>query len=98
MNDKLSKVQFIVMIEVLSVFIILGFVALAVHMTKYMAKEYHQNNIKANDYTLFLKLERAQIEEFDEKFFSRNIQDISRGAQLTKWITNQLEAMNLTIL
>jgi hypothetical protein len=86
------------MIEVLSVCLILGFVVLAVHMTKYLAKEYHQNNIKPNDYTLYLKLEEAQIREFDTKFFSRNIQDISRGAQLTKWITNQLEAMNATIL
>ena len=61
------------MIEILSVFIILGFVALAIHMTKYMAKEYHQNNIKPNDYTLFLKLEESQVQEFDKKFFSRNI-------------------------
>ena len=72
------------MISLSGTFIIIGFIFLAKYQTQSLADQYHQNNINPNDFVLYFELTPEQITQFDKKFYSRNISDVSRGTQLQR--------------
>jgi hypothetical protein len=61
----MKNMQFIVMIELFSSFLVVGFIHFSKRTTENMAKSYGRNNIKPNDYTMFFEINKESIDHFD---------------------------------
>lgn len=81
----------VIMIELFCTLLVVSFVWFAKQQTKMLAGMYNRNNVKPNDYTMFISLSSSQIKEFDEKIYDRNKDNSSRGIQLVAWLRHQLE-------
>ena len=78
----------VLMIELFCTLLILAFVAISHRQTKVLAEIYNGNNIKTEDYTLFMPLTSSQMEVFDSTYFDSVDQNHrSRGLQVIDWIS-----------
>ena len=55
----------VLMIELFCTLLILAFIAISHRQTRVLANIYNGNNIKTEDYTLFLPLTSSQMDVFD---------------------------------
>ena len=75
----MGDIKLVIMIELFCTFLVLSFVLFAKQQTKLLAGMYNRNNVKPNDYTMFIRLQQAQIKEFDDKIYDKYKDASSRG-------------------
>ena len=75
----MKDIQTIVMLELFSTFLIFAFVLLAKRQTQKLALLYNRNNVKPNDYTMYIQFSESQIREFDQKILDKQKRNSSRG-------------------
>ena len=64
-DKKMLDTKTVLMIELFCTLLILAFIAISHRQTRVLADIYNGNNIKTEDYTLFLPLSSAQMDVFD---------------------------------
>ena len=83
----------IVAIQLLTTAIIIVFIFTAKERTNYLVSLYKTNNVQSVDYTMYIRLKKKQIIEFD-RIYKSEPREESRGAFLIKLITMHLDALN----
>ena len=84
--EKKNDANIIVGIQLLTIAIVIIFLFASKERTNYLVNLYNTNNVQAVDYTMYLPLKKAQMDEFDRIYTNENKEreGVSRGQFLVK--------------
>jgi hypothetical protein len=71
-GKKMTDTKTVLMIELFCTLLVIAFVVISHNQTKVLADIYNGNNIKTEDYTMFIPISRSMMEVFDRQYYDKN--------------------------